>query len=149
VVTCLIILIAFDPLHPAHYARASYPIGSDVRDALATIPPNARVALHDEWFTHIAVGHPFATVFFCPYVDYLVYADDYPNGYFQSQIVPELRAELASGQVRELHRFGKVGVYARTPDAGAHYDRCLTARPDGFKTLREFLDYDLKRERRP
>ena len=146
---CVIVLIAFNPLHPAHYVRASYPIGSDVRDALATIPPNARVALHDEWFTHIAVGHPFATVFFCPYVDYLVYADDYPNGYFQSQIVPELRAELASGQVRELRRFGKIAVYTRTPDAGARYGRCLTARPDGFKTLRAFLDYDLVRERRP
>jgi uncharacterized membrane protein len=144
---CVVVLVAFDPLHPAHYLRAPYPIGADVRAALATIPPDARVALHDEWFTHVAAAHPFATVFFCPYVDYLVYADDYPNGYYQSQIVPELRAELASHQTRLLRRFGRVGVYARTPDPGARYGDCLTTRPDGFATLRDFLDYDLSRER--
>jgi uncharacterized membrane protein len=145
---CIVVLIGFNPLHPAHYARAAYPDGPDVRSALAAIPPNARVALHDEWFTHIAVGHPYATVFFCPYVDMLVYADDYPNGYYRDQIVPEMRAELASGQLRLVRRFGKVGVYERRPDRGAIYGRCLTARPDGFSTLREFLDYDLARERR-
>ncbi|MBD5635770.1 MAG: DUF2079 domain-containing protein, partial [Candidatus Eremiobacteraeota bacterium] len=144
---CIVVLIAFDPLHPAHYARAAYPIDADVRHALATIPPNARVALHDEWFTHVATRHPYATVFFCPYLNYLVYADDYPNDYFQTQILPEMRAERASGQIRLLRRFGKVGVYARTPDRGAIYGRCLTARPEGFKTLREFMDYDLRGER--
>ena len=144
---CVVVLVAFDPLHPAHYLRAPYPIGADVRAALATIPPDARVALHDEWFTHVAALHPYATVFFCPYVDYLVYADDYPNGYYRSQIVPELRAELASHQTRLLRRFGRVGVYARTPDPGARYGDCLTTRPDGFATLRDFLNYDLRRER--
>ncbi len=144
---CALVLVAFDPLHPIHYLRPSYPVGDDVRHALATIPPGAFVALHDEWFTHVAADHPHATVFFCPYVDYLVYADDYPNGFFQSQIVPEIAAERASGQVRLVRRFGRVAVYARTPDPGAIYGRCLTARPDGFRTLRAFLDYDLQRER--
>ena len=143
---CVVVLIAFDPLHPAHYLRSSYPVSADVRSALAGIPPDARVALHDEWFTHVAVAHPYATVFFCPYVDYLVYADDYPNGYYQTQIVPEMLAEAASGQLRLLRRYGRVGVYARTPDRGAKYGKCLTARPDGFATLRDFLNYDLSRE---
>jgi uncharacterized membrane protein len=143
---CAIVLIAFDPLHPAHYLRTGYPANADVRAALATIPPDARVALHDEWFTHVAIDHPYATVFFCPYVDYLVYADDYPNDYFQQQILPEVRAEIASGQARELRRYGKVAVYERTPDPGAKYGRCLTARPPGFATLRDFLKYDLSRE---
>jgi hypothetical protein len=58
-----------------------------------------------------------------------------------------LRAEEATGQVRLVRRLGHVAVYARTPDPGAVYGRCLTARPDGFKTLREFLDYDLRHER--
>jgi uncharacterized membrane protein len=144
---CVVVLIAFDPMHPAHYVRAAYPVSDDVRRALASIPPGARVAMHDEWFTHVAVQHPFATVFFCPYVDTLVYADDYPNGYYRDQIVPELRAEEATGQVRLVRRLGHVAVYARTPDPGAVYGRCLSARPDGFKTLREFLDYDLRHER--
>ena len=146
---CAIVLIAFDPLHPVHYLRASYPVGDDVRRALAGIPAGAHVALHDEWFTHVAATHPYATVFFCPYVDYLVYADDYPNGFYQAQIVPEIAAERATGQVRLLRRFGAVGVYARTPDPGARYGRCLTARPDGFRTLRDFLNFDLRRERAP
>lgn len=144
---CVLVLIAFDPLHPAHYLRVLYPAGGDVRRALATIPPDAFVALHDEWFTHVAATRPHATVFFCPYVDFLVYADDYPGDFYRTQIVPEIAAEIAHGQTRLLHRFGKVRVYARTPDAGARYGRCITARPAGFATLREFLDYDLARER--
>jgi uncharacterized membrane protein len=146
---CIVVLVAFDPMHPAHYARAAYPIRADVRAALATIPADARVALHDEWFTHVAVEHPYATVFFCPYVDALVYADDYPNGYFRDQIQPEIRAEIATGQMRIVRRFGKVVIYARTPDPGALYGRCLTSRPDGFATLRGFLDDDLRQERVP
>ena len=52
------------------------------------MPPGARLLTHDEWFTHVALQYPAATVFFCPYVDYVVYADDFPNGYFQSEIKP-------------------------------------------------------------
>ncbi len=144
---CVLVLIAFDPLHPAHYLRVLYPVDGDVRRALATIPPGAFVALHDEWFTHVAATRPHATVFFCPYVDFLVYADDYPGDFYRTQIVPEIATEIARGQTRLLHRFGKVRVYARTPDAGARYGRCITARPEGFATLRAFLDYDLARER--
>ncbi len=144
---CALVLIAFDPLHPAHYLRVLYPVDGDVRRALATIPPDAFVALHDEWYTHVAATRPHATVFFCPYVDYLVYADDYPGDFYRTQIVPEIAAEIAHGQAHLLHRFGKVRVYARTPDAGARYGRCITARPEGFATLRAFLNYDLERER--
>ncbi len=144
---CAIVLVAFDPLHPLHYLRPAYPIGDDVRRALATIPPNAFVVLHDEWYTQIAATHPNATVFFCPYVDYAVYADDYPNDFFQTQIAPEIARERAIGQMRLVRRFGKVGVYTRTPDRGAVYGRCLTVRPDGFATLHAFLNYDLARER--
>jgi uncharacterized membrane protein len=144
---CALVLIAFDPLHPAHYLRVLYPVNDDVRRALATIPPGAFVALHDEWFTHVAATRPYATVFFCPYVNFLVYADDYPGDFYRTQIVPEIAAEIAHGQTHLLHRFGKVRVYARTPDAGARYGRCITARPEGFATLRAFLKYDLDRER--
>jgi uncharacterized membrane protein len=145
-VICALVLIGSNPLHPAHYAKSTYDNGDDVTRALASIPSNAYVALHDEWYTHIAADHPNATVFFCPYVDYLVYADDYHNDYFQTQILPEVRAELASGQTRVVARFGHVAAYARTPDRGAQYGRCLTARDKPFATLREFLDYDLSHE---
>jgi hypothetical protein len=99
------------------------------------------VALHDEWYTRIAYGHPHATVFVCPDVDMLVYADDFRNGYFEAQIVPEIRNELASGQARVLRRFGHVTVYARKPDRKAVYGNCKTGEYGHFATLRKFLDY--------
>lgn len=144
---CILVLVAFNPLHPAHYARPPYPVSADVERALASIPADAKVAVHDEWFTRIAYDHPYATVFLCPYVDYAVYADDFPNGYYQDQIVPEVRAEVARGQMREVARYGKVAVYSRTPDAGAKYGRCITFRPEGYATLRDFMNADLKAER--
>jgi uncharacterized membrane protein len=123
---CLLFLIAFDPLHPAHYLRPVYP-SADAARALASLPPDAgAVATHDEWFVRIAAAYPEATVFYCPYVRYAVYADDYPNGYFQSDILPQIRRELASGTTTLVRRFGAVAVYRRTPPPDAHIGDCIT-----------------------
>jgi uncharacterized membrane protein len=141
---CAFFLIAFDPLHPLHYLKPLYDQNVDVRRALATIPATAHVALHDEWYTHIAYGHPHATVFVCPDVDMLVYANNFRNGYFQKQIVPEITKELSSGQARVLRRFGHVTVYARKPDRRAGYGNCKTGEYGHFATLRDFLNYSLR-----
>jgi hypothetical protein len=134
-------------MHPAHYARPIYPADADVRRALAMVPPSAYVLTHDEWYTRIAFDHPHASVFFCPDVDYIVYAANFPNEYYRTQLAPEIAREVETGQARVLRRFGSVSVYARRPDPGAIHGRCITARDGRFKTLREFNDYNVRMSR--
>ena len=135
---CTLFLVALNPTHAGHYLKAIYPT-DDARRALATIPRGARLLTHDEWFTHVALRYPEATVFFCPYVDYAVYADDFPNGYFQSDIKPALERELAEGRARVSGTFGKVKVYRRTPNPGARIGACVTPGNTRYRTLRETL----------
>lgn len=123
---CALFLIAFNPMHPVHYLRAIYPDLADAARALAAIPSGARVVTHDEWFVRIALQYPQATVFLCPYVDYAVYADDYPNDFYQREIHPEILRELRAGRTRALSTFGAVKDYARSATRGAHVGDCVT-----------------------
>ncbi len=135
---CALFLVAFNPTHAGHYLKPIYPT-ADARRALALVPPGARLLTHDEWFAHVALRYPQATVFFCPYVDYVVYADDFPNGYFQSDIKPALAREVASGRARVIAAFGAVKVYRRTPNPGARVGTCVTPGNTRYRTLRETL----------
>ena len=126
VALCLLFLIAFNPTHVGHYLRPPYPDLADARKALALVPPDAELVTHDEWFVHVAYSHRQATTFFCPYATYAVYADDFPGTYFQSDIRPKLAAEVRDGQTRIVAVFGRVKVYRRRPDPGAHVGNCVT-----------------------
>jgi uncharacterized membrane protein len=106
-----LVLVFFNPLHPAHFLRADYHDIRAARRALACVPPGASIATHDEWFSAIAARHPQATLATISGVDYLVYADDYPNAEFATGVLPALRAEVAAGTYREVCRFGAVATY--------------------------------------
>ncbi len=108
------VLIFFNPLHPAHFLRAGYHDISAARRAFGCVPANASVATHDEWFSAIAARRPRATLATISGVDYLVYADDFPNAEFAAVVRPALRAEVAAGTYREICRFGAVATYERT-----------------------------------
>ncbi len=123
---CALFLIAFNPMHVAHYLRPIYP-KDDAQRAFASLPPGAGpLVTHDEWFVRIALAHPDATVFLCPYVRYAVYADDFPSGYFQNEIKPELARKIARGEARIGARFGRVAVYELRPPPGARIGDCIT-----------------------
>jgi uncharacterized membrane protein len=110
----VLVLVFFNPLHPAHFLKASYHDLSAARRALACVPNGASVATHDEWFSAIAARHPQATLATISGVDYLVYADDYPNAEFQANVRPALLAEVRQRAYREVCRFGAVVTYERT-----------------------------------
>jgi hypothetical protein len=113
-----IVLVAFSPLHPAHYLQPSYHDLADARAALGLVPAGASVATHDEWYTEMAATHPRATVFgdAPPMARYIVYAEDYPSAAFQRAIVPRLH-RLVGGGYRRIFRRGAVVVYVRSePD---------------------------------
>ncbi|GAC1544641.1 MAG: hypothetical protein NVS3B16_12940 [Vulcanimicrobiaceae bacterium] len=129
-----IFLVAFNPMHVAHYVRAVYPHDDAVR-ALATLPPGADVVTHDEWFAHVAFTQRNATVFFCPSARFAVFADDYPNGYYRDEIRPEIARELARGRMRVTATFGRVRVYAREPTSDANAHRCITPGDVRYTTL--------------
>jgi uncharacterized membrane protein len=114
-----IVLVFFDPLHPAHFLAPDYHDLGSARRALGCVPSEASVATHDEWFTAIAARYPRATLATISGVDYLVYADDFPNAEFQSRVRPALRAEVAAHAYREICRFGAVATYERTGKGAA------------------------------
>jgi len=135
---CIAVFLVANPMHVAHYVRPIYPHG-DAERALALVPRSARLVTHDEWFAHVAGTQRNATVFFCPYVDFVVYADDYPSAYFQQQIEPEVARERASGQLRLLARYGHVRAYRRTPELGARVGDCITPGNVRYRSLRASL----------
>jgi uncharacterized membrane protein len=110
---CAVVLIAFNPMHLGHYLVRPYADLSDARRAFAAIPTTANVSTHDEWFSHFALRYPNATIAWLYPPQYAIYADDYQNESFRSEVLPRLRAGVASGEYRIIARFGAVKVYKR------------------------------------
>lgn len=114
---CIVFLVAFNPMHPAHYLSAApYQHSGDARRAFACIPPQAPVATHDEWYAHEALAFPRATVFGNDpqnFDGYLVFAQDWQNAHF-AQVLPEIASALAQGKLRTVCSFGTVRVLRAT-----------------------------------
>ncbi|MGA8576402.1 MAG: DUF2079 domain-containing protein, partial [Candidatus Cybelea sp.] len=113
-VLCAIFLIVFDPAHPLHYLHSYYGDLADARRALGCVPKDAPLSTHDEWFSAIAAQRPRATIDRAGGLEYLVYAQDYPNVTYQSRVRPAVAAEAARGQYRVLCHFGNVSAYQVT-----------------------------------
>lgn len=111
---CNVFLVAINPMHLQYYFRPPYHDLTSAQRALACVPAGASVATHDEWFTHIAGINPLANGNVVTGVDYLVYADDYPDASFEREVKPKLQAEIAAGRVRVLCSFGSVKAYQKT-----------------------------------
>ncbi|HXP92679.1 MAG TPA: DUF2079 domain-containing protein [Candidatus Binatia bacterium] len=110
---CAIVLIAFNPMHVGHYLTPPYADLENARKALAVVPRDANVSTHDEWYTHIAVEYPNATIAWLYPPEYAVFADDFNNGSFRAEVVPRLRDGVARGQYRIVAQYGAVKVYKR------------------------------------
>ncbi|MGZ3562438.1 MAG: DUF2079 domain-containing protein [Vulcanimicrobiaceae bacterium] len=110
---CALFLVAFNPMHPVHFLRPSYHDLASVRRALECVPLAASMATHDEWFSQIAAQRPNATIDRSSGVDYLVYADDFPNEQYQRQLRPLVAEQVLDGRYRAICRFGAVAVYRR------------------------------------
>jgi len=108
---CAVVLIAFNPMHVGHYLTPPYADLEDARKALAAVPPDANVSTHDEWYTHIAVEYPNATIAWLYPPQYAGFADDFNNGSFREEVLPKLRAGVADGSYRVVAQFGQVKVY--------------------------------------
>jgi hypothetical protein len=109
----LVVLVAFNPMHPAHYLKPNYHDLAAARAALACVPRDQPFATHDEWYTAVAAQRPLATVAKTEGIEYLVYADDFDNAGFVANIVPKLHAQVDDGRYRVACTFGNVHAYAR------------------------------------
>ena len=120
-----IVLIAFSPLHPLHYLRPSYHALGDARAVLASIPRDAHVATHDEWYTTITARYPNAIVLGTgPYsiaAPYIVFAEDYPNDDFQRHLLPRIRTALQVGNYTLVARRGAVTAWKADPGRNGGY----------------------------
>jgi hypothetical protein len=107
---CALFFLAFNPMHPLHFLRPIYP-HDNVAALMALVPRDAAVITHDEWFAHLSLDHPRATVF--PYTahEYALVADDYPNAYYQTVTRVGLLAAVRSGRAHEIRRIGRVALY--------------------------------------
>jgi uncharacterized membrane protein len=110
---CVLVLAAFNPMHVAHYLKPPYADLADARRAFAIVPRDANVSTHDEWYTHVALEFPNSTIAWLYPPQYAVFADDFDNGSFRTEVLPQLRAGVATGRYRVVGRFGKVVVYER------------------------------------
>lgn len=111
---CAVFLIALNPAHVGHYLKTPYADHADALRALALVPESDSVITHDEFFAQIATRYPKATVFWRePGPQYAVFADDFQNGPFQTELLPRMRRETAEGHYRIVARFGQVVVYRR------------------------------------
>jgi uncharacterized membrane protein len=114
-----IVLIAFSPLHPLHYLRPSYHALADARAVLRSIPQDAHVATHDEWYTAISAHDPNASVLgtgpFPFAAEYIVFAEDFPNDDFQRHLLPRIHAALRAGRYTLAARRGAVAAYKADP----------------------------------
>ena len=130
VASCAIVLVAFDPLHPGHYLRAPYADLADARRAFATVPLDASVFTHDEWFAHVAGMRPQAEhVWNEP--DYVVLADDFPHAV---TFAPFMRLQVARGCYAVERRLRSVVVYRRTSRATVAAD-CRIQRSTSYETV--------------
>ena len=114
----VIVLIGFNPMHPAHYLRPNYHDLGAARAAIACVPQDATFATHDEWYSAVSAERPLANVGATDGPDYLVYADDFDNAGFRANAVPVLHANVTSGRYRIACTFGDVHAYVR---AGTPY----------------------------
>jgi uncharacterized membrane protein len=117
VTICVIVLIAFNPMHPAHYLRKEgYQDNASVVRAFACVPPGAPVAAHDQWFAHMALAYPEATEIardITAFDGYVVYTPDWKNALVDATALPRLEAARESGSFRVVCHVGDVFVVRR------------------------------------
>jgi uncharacterized membrane protein len=113
VAACALVLIAFDPLHPAHYLRPPYPDLADARRAFAIVPTASSVYTHDEWFAHVAGTRPESEHIWNE-PEYVVLASDFPH---PETFTPFMHLQVARGCYEIDRRFDNVLVYRRTDEA--------------------------------
>ncbi len=110
---CVVFLIGFNPMHPAHYLRPEpYQHTAQALRAFACVPVDAPVATHDEWFSHEALAFPKITVLPDDVGDfrgYLVYDAAWRNPHF-SRILPQIDTALAAGRFTMVCTAGTVHV---------------------------------------
>lgn len=130
VALCVVFLVFFNPMHPAHYLAAEpYQDSLDAQHAFACIPRNAPVATHDEWYAHEALKHPNATVLGNDpqqFQGYLVFAKDWKNAHF-AQLLPQIEAARKSGALMPACSFGPVVVLRAK---GFNWSRTVARRAD-------------------
>jgi len=118
IAVCAIVLIAFNPMHPAHYlSRPAFDHPRDVMRAFACVPKSAPVATHDEWFAHVALRYPNATNIgdgIEHFNGYIVYTPQWRDAYVGGRLIPKIRAAQASGRYAPVCTAGGVVVLKST-----------------------------------
>jgi uncharacterized membrane protein len=114
---CLIVLLAFNPMHPGVTLRPAYHDVGSARAALACVPRGASIDTHEEWFAQIAADNVRSTHSRPGTTDYLVYATDYHDDAWPLT-APHVAAQVRAGNYAPVCRFGNVVTYRRSVTQG-------------------------------
>lgn len=112
IVGCLIVLLAFNPMHPGVTLRPAYHDAASARAALACVPRGESIDTHEEWFAQIAAENVHSTHSQGGGAQYLVYADDY-HDYAWPSTAPRLATQVRAGHYAPVCRFGNVVTYRK------------------------------------
>jgi uncharacterized membrane protein len=112
IIGCVVVLVAFNPMHLGVTLRSAYHDPASAHAALACVPRGASIDTHEEWFAQIAAANPRSTHSQATGADYLVYASDY-HDYAWPSTAPKVAAEVRAGDYTPVCRFGNVVTYKR------------------------------------
>lgn len=113
-----VISIAGNPLHVGTYLKPSYhdrAAAAAAMDAAGTAP----LATHDEWQTRYSLRNLNANDVLAPGESLYIYARDYPDDRIQREVLPQVDAMQARGELRQVRREGDVITWQRVQRQGA------------------------------
>jgi uncharacterized membrane protein len=107
---CALVYVAFNPMHPFHYLQPAH-AREQAESALRTIPPDARVLMHDEWFARHSLVFRNATTYPWTPFTIAVFARDYPNDHFRNVVLPEFEVSARKGALARSYAERSIVVY--------------------------------------
>ncbi len=109
----VVMLVGFNPVHPAYDVRPPYPDRHSAVLAMACVPKSASVSTHEQWFSHFAGRYSEISPNFDLTSQYFVYATDFDNPVFRAIVLPKVQSQQAAGAYAVVCQYGAVRAYRR------------------------------------
>jgi uncharacterized membrane protein len=109
----ILVLLAFNPVHPAYDIRPPYPDRQSATLAIACVPKDGSVSTHEQWYSHFAGRYSQISPNFDLTSRYFVYAIDFDNPVFRATVLPQIEAQTKAGAFTVMCQYGNVRVYRR------------------------------------
>jgi uncharacterized membrane protein len=110
---CVVVSIAFSPLHVGHFVRVPNARDAEMRATLQALPSAAGVGTYDELYSHLGFD-PNARIGLGADPAYIVYDDRYASAHWNGTILPVVRREMQQGAYTVASSHDGIVVLHRT-----------------------------------